>query len=170
MTQSGGSTRNLRSDIVFAFMLALGMLSGVAGARCADAAVCERAVCGGAEPVVRFTSRLRIGRWQPFKGSRYFLSAAGCGRGAYCVRLPGPAAGDPGPAGVWAGDADTLARSSAKLKEHSFCRPAGYGGSSLAVSGFRQPGGHLSAVFDQGLGREAIQHRDGLYSYRLFHS
>ncbi len=69
MSQAGGNLRNLRSDIIFAFMLAFGcylawlvrdvlMLVYVSGL---FAVVLT--------PVVRFTSRLRIGRWRPFKGS-----------------------------------------------------------------------------------------------------
>jgi predicted PurR-regulated permease PerM len=73
MTQSSGNPRNLRSDIVFAFALALAcavawmvrdvlMLVYVSGL---FAVVLT--------PVVHFTSRLRIGRWRPFKGYAVFF-------------------------------------------------------------------------------------------------
>ncbi|MGA3136914.1 MAG: AI-2E family transporter [Terracidiphilus sp.] len=69
MTQSSVNPRTLRSDIVFAFTLALA---------CALAWVLRDVLmllyvsalfAVVLTPVVRFTSSLRIGRWQPFKGS-----------------------------------------------------------------------------------------------------
>lgn len=81
MSGASGNARTLRSDIVFAFALALAcilawFLRDVLVLLYVSALI---AVVVG--PVVRSTSRLAVGRWRPFKGSAIFflLLAAAAG-------------------------------------------------------------------------------------------
>jgi predicted PurR-regulated permease PerM len=85
MTGASGNARTLRSDIVFAFILALAcilawFLRDVLVLLYVSALI---AVVVG--PVVRSTARLAIGRWHPFKGSAVFflLLAAAAGIAAF---------------------------------------------------------------------------------------
>ncbi len=69
MTGSSGNTRNLRSDIVFAFLLALGCYLAWLVRDVLMLMYVSALFAVVLTPVVSFTSALRIGRWQPFKGS-----------------------------------------------------------------------------------------------------
>ena len=73
MTQPSGTHRTLRSDIVFAFILALACYLAwlIRGALVLLYVSALFAVVLG--PMVRSISRLAIGRWRPFKGSAVFL-------------------------------------------------------------------------------------------------
>lgn len=69
MTQSSGNTRSLRSDIVFAFALGLACYLAWLVRDVLMLVYVSALFAVVLSPVVRSTSRLRIGRWQPFKGS-----------------------------------------------------------------------------------------------------
>jgi len=74
MTQIGGNPRNLRSDIVFAFMLAFGCYLAWLVRNVLMLVYVSALFAVVLTPVVSFTSRLRIGRWRPFKGSMAILA------------------------------------------------------------------------------------------------
>ena len=69
MTQSSGNTRSLRSDIVFAFTLAFACYLAWLVRDVLMLVYVSALFAVVLSPVVRFTARLRIGRWQPFRGS-----------------------------------------------------------------------------------------------------
>jgi predicted PurR-regulated permease PerM len=69
MAELTGRTRNLRSDIVFAFALALACALAWQMRDLLMLLFVSALFAVVLTPVVRFTSGLRIGRWQPFKGS-----------------------------------------------------------------------------------------------------
>jgi predicted PurR-regulated permease PerM len=69
MTQPSVNTRNLRSDIVFAFLLAFGCYLAWLVRDVLMLVYVSALFAVVLTPVVSFTSRLRIGRWRPFKGS-----------------------------------------------------------------------------------------------------
>jgi predicted PurR-regulated permease PerM len=69
MTQFSGNARSLRSDIVFAFMLAFSCYLAWLVRNVLMLMYVSALFAVVLTPVVRFTSRLRIGRWLPFKGS-----------------------------------------------------------------------------------------------------
>ena len=73
MTRFFGRTRSLRSDIVFAFILAFACYLAwlVRGVLMLVYVSALFAVV--LSPVVRTTSRFHIGRWRPFKGSAFFF-------------------------------------------------------------------------------------------------
>ena len=73
MTRFFGRTRSLRSDIVFAFILAFACYLAwlVRGVLMLVYVSALFAVV--LSPVVRTTSRFHIGRWRPFKGSAIFF-------------------------------------------------------------------------------------------------
>jgi predicted PurR-regulated permease PerM len=73
MTQSHGSTRTLRSDIVFTFILALACYLAWVVRDVLVLLYVSALFAVVLSPVVRFTARLHIGRWQPFKGSALFI-------------------------------------------------------------------------------------------------
>jgi len=73
MTPSSGYTRSLRSDIVFAFALALACYLAWLIRDVLVMLYVSALFAVVLSPIVRFTSRLHIRRWQPFKGSAVFL-------------------------------------------------------------------------------------------------
>jgi predicted PurR-regulated permease PerM len=74
MTQPAGKTRSLRSEIVFAFMLAFGCYLAWLVRDVLMLVYVSALFAVVLTPVVRFTSGLRIGRWRPFKGSMAILA------------------------------------------------------------------------------------------------
>ncbi|MGA2633081.1 MAG: AI-2E family transporter, partial [Terracidiphilus sp.] len=69
MTELTGRRRNLRSDIVFAFAVALAIALAWQMRDVLMLLYVSALFAVVLTPVVRFTSGFRIGRWQPFKGS-----------------------------------------------------------------------------------------------------
>ena len=69
MAELTGRPRNLRSDIVFAFALALACALAWQLRDVLMLLYVSALFAVVLTPVVRFTSGLRIGRWQPFKGT-----------------------------------------------------------------------------------------------------
>jgi predicted PurR-regulated permease PerM len=69
MTQSHGNTRNLRGDIVFTFALALACYLAWLVRDVLMLVYVSALFAVVLSPVVRWTSQIRIGRRQPFKGS-----------------------------------------------------------------------------------------------------
>ncbi len=77
MTQLPGNARTLRGDIVFAFALALACVLAWLVREVLMVLYVSALFAVVLTPVVQFTSRLRIGRWRPFKGTAvYFLLLA----------------------------------------------------------------------------------------------
>jgi predicted PurR-regulated permease PerM len=74
MTGISGNTRSLRSDIIFAFMLAFGCYLAWLVRDVLMLVYVSALFAVVLTPVVRFTSGLRIGRWRPFKGSIAILA------------------------------------------------------------------------------------------------
>ena len=73
MTEPSDSPRTLRSDIIFAFALALACYLAWLIRDVLALLYVSALFAVVLTPVVRFTSRLRIRRWQPFKGSAVFI-------------------------------------------------------------------------------------------------
>lgn len=73
MTQSQSNTRNLRGDIVFAFLLCLACYLAWLVRDVLMLVYVSALFAVVLSPVVRSTSQFRIGRWQPFKGSAIFF-------------------------------------------------------------------------------------------------
>src|ERR1035437_3582434 len=73
MTPSQSNTRNLRGDIVFAFLLCLACYLAWLVRDVLMLVYVSALFAVVLSPVVRFTARLRIGRWRPFKGSAIFF-------------------------------------------------------------------------------------------------
>jgi predicted PurR-regulated permease PerM len=73
MTEPSDSPRTLRSDIVFAFALALACYLAWLIRDVLTLLYVSALFAVVLTPVVRFTSRLRIRSWQPFKGSAVFI-------------------------------------------------------------------------------------------------
>jgi predicted PurR-regulated permease PerM len=73
MTEPSGSPRNLRRDIVFAFALGLACYLAWLIRDVLVMLYVSALFAVVLTPMVRFTSQLRIGRWQPFKGSAIFF-------------------------------------------------------------------------------------------------
>jgi predicted PurR-regulated permease PerM len=68
-TNSGGAMRDFRSDIVFAFILALACYLAWLVRDVLVLLYVSALFAVVLAPVVRSTARFRIGRWQPFKGA-----------------------------------------------------------------------------------------------------
>jgi predicted PurR-regulated permease PerM len=85
MAELSGRPRNLRSNIVFAFALALAIALAWQLRDVLMLLYVSALFAVVLTPVVRFTSGLRIGRWQPFKGSAvlFLLLAAAAGLTAF---------------------------------------------------------------------------------------
>jgi predicted PurR-regulated permease PerM len=77
MPKSSGSTRTLRSDIVFAFILALACYLAWLVREVLVLLYVSALFAVVLGPLVRSTSRFHIGRWQPFKGSAIFFLLLG---------------------------------------------------------------------------------------------
>jgi predicted PurR-regulated permease PerM len=73
MTKPSNHPRTLRSDIVFAFLLALACYLAWLIREVLVLLYVSALFAVVLTPVVRFTSRLRIRSWQPFKGSAVFI-------------------------------------------------------------------------------------------------
>ena len=73
MTQLSDTPRTLRSDIVFAFALALACYLAWLIRDALVLLYVSALFAVVLTPVVRTTSRLHIGKWQPFKGSAIFF-------------------------------------------------------------------------------------------------
>jgi predicted PurR-regulated permease PerM len=73
MTEPSDSPRSLRRDIVFAFALALACYLAWLIRDVLMLLYVSALFAVVLSPVVRFTSRLRIRSWQPFKGSAIFI-------------------------------------------------------------------------------------------------
>ncbi len=73
MTQPNGIPRTLRADIVFAFVLALACYLAWLIRDVLVLLYVSALFAVVLTPVVRTTSQLHIGRWQPFKGSAIFI-------------------------------------------------------------------------------------------------
>jgi predicted PurR-regulated permease PerM len=73
MTNISGSPRTLRRDIVFAFALALACYLAWQIREVLVLLYVSALFAVVLTPAVRFTSQLRIRRWQPFKGSAVFI-------------------------------------------------------------------------------------------------
>jgi predicted PurR-regulated permease PerM len=69
MAEFSGKQRTLRSDIVFTFALVLGLALAWVVRDVLILLYVSALFAVVLTPVVRFTASLRIGRWQPFKGS-----------------------------------------------------------------------------------------------------
>jgi len=69
MTEFSGRPRSLRSDIIFAFTLALACALAWLVRDVLMLLYVSALFAVILTPVVRSTSSFRIGRWQPFKGS-----------------------------------------------------------------------------------------------------
>jgi predicted PurR-regulated permease PerM len=67
MTQSSGSIRNARGDIVFVFALALACYLAWLVRQELVLLYVSALFAVVLSPVVRFTARLRVGRWKPFQ-------------------------------------------------------------------------------------------------------
>jgi predicted PurR-regulated permease PerM len=81
MTGASGNARTLRSDIVFAFTLALACMLAWLVRDVLVLLYVSALIAVVVGPLVRSTSRLAVGRWHPFKGSALFflLLAAAAG-------------------------------------------------------------------------------------------
>jgi predicted PurR-regulated permease PerM len=91
MTQSSGSARSLRSDIIFAFALAFACYLAWLVRDVLLLVYVSALFAVVLYPIVRFTGRLKIGRWQPFKGSAIFflVLAVAIALSAFCfLALP----------------------------------------------------------------------------------
>jgi predicted PurR-regulated permease PerM len=73
MNDPSGSPRNLRRDIVFAFALGLACYIAWLIRNVLVMLYVSALFAVVLTPMVRFTSQLRIRRWQPFKGSAVFI-------------------------------------------------------------------------------------------------
>lgn len=73
MIEPSGSPRSLRRDIVFAFALALACYIAWLIRNVLVMLYVSALFAVVLTPMVRFTSQLRIRRWQPFKGSAIFI-------------------------------------------------------------------------------------------------
>jgi predicted PurR-regulated permease PerM len=73
MTQPPARTRSLRGDIAFAFALALACAVAWLVREVLMLIYVSALFATVLTPVVRFTSRMRIGRWRPFKGYAVFF-------------------------------------------------------------------------------------------------
>lgn len=73
MTENSDNPRSLRSDIVFAFALALACYLAWLIRDVLVLLYVSALFAVVLSPVVRSTSRIHIGRWQPFKGSAVFV-------------------------------------------------------------------------------------------------
>jgi predicted PurR-regulated permease PerM len=91
MSDSAGKPRNFRNDIIFAFMLAFACYLAWLVRDVLMLVYVSALFAVVLSPVVRFTARLRIGRWRPFKGSAIFflLLALSAAVAAFCfLALP----------------------------------------------------------------------------------
>ena len=77
MISSGGAPRDLRKDIVFAFMLALGCYLAWLVREVLLLLYVSALFAVVLSPLVRATAGFRIGRWQPFKGAAIFFLLLG---------------------------------------------------------------------------------------------
>jgi predicted PurR-regulated permease PerM len=77
MAGSGGAARDFRREIVFAFILALACYLGWLLRDVLVLLYVSALFAVVLGPLVRSTSRLQIGRWQPFKGSAIFILLLG---------------------------------------------------------------------------------------------
>lgn len=73
MTQPVAPLRTLRSDIIFAFVLALGCYLAWIIRDVLVLLYVSALFAVVLNPIVRMTSRFHIGRWQPFKGTAVFF-------------------------------------------------------------------------------------------------
>lgn len=73
MSGAAGNARTLRSDIVFAFVLALACMLAWFLREVLVLLYVSALIAVVVGPLVRSTARLSIGRWQPFKGSAIFF-------------------------------------------------------------------------------------------------
>ena len=71
MTVPSGSARNLRSDIVFTFILAFACYVAWLVRDVLMLVYVSALFAVVLSPIVRTVSLLRLGRWQPFKGSKF---------------------------------------------------------------------------------------------------
>ena len=110
MASPSGTQRDFRGDIVFAFALALACYLAWLIRDVLVLLYVSALFAVVLTPVVRSTSRLRIGRWQPFKGSAIFFLLLVAAGSAYRLRVPRSAPGHQRPAGIRPGDANTVAR------------------------------------------------------------
>jgi len=87
MAQSSGEPRSLRSDIVFAFVLALACALAWLVRDVLMLLYVSALFAVVLTPVVQSTSSFRIGRWQPFKGSAvlFLLLAVVAAIAAFCL-------------------------------------------------------------------------------------
>ena len=69
MTQSHGNTRDLRGDIIFTFALGLACYLAWLVRDVLMLVYVSALFAVVLSPVVRWTSQIRVGRWQPFKGT-----------------------------------------------------------------------------------------------------
>ncbi len=77
MTQLSGNARTLRGDIVFAFAIALALAVAWLVREVLMMVYVSALFAVVLTPVVKFTGRMHIGRWRPFKGTAvYFLILA----------------------------------------------------------------------------------------------
>lgn len=77
MNNSGGTVRTLRSDILFAFVLALGCYVAWLVREVLLLLYVSALFAVVLNPLVRATAGFRIGRWQPFKGAAVFFLLIG---------------------------------------------------------------------------------------------
>ncbi len=96
MTEPSGSPRDLRRDIVFAFALGLACYLAWLIRDVLVMLYVSALFAVVLTPMVRFTSQLRIGRWQPFKGSAVFflLFVVACAFTAFGFLALPPVIGD----------------------------------------------------------------------------
>ena len=73
MNQTSGNPRNLRSDIIFTFALALACYLAWIIREALVLLYVSGLFAVVLTPAVRFTARMHAGRWQPFKGSAVFM-------------------------------------------------------------------------------------------------
>ena len=109
MTQSHGSTRSLRGDIVFTFILAFACYLAWLVRDVLMLVYVSALFAVVLSPVVRWTAQIRIGRdRRTLQGHCHFVPPGNCGGRANCFRISGSASRHSRLARVWQGDADAL--------------------------------------------------------------
>jgi predicted PurR-regulated permease PerM len=123
MNQLFGSSFNLRKDIVFTFALALACYVAWLVRDVLVLLYVSALFAVVLTPLVNHVSELHLGRWQPFKGRAILVLLVTVAGALTAFGSPG----DPGPAGVWPGDAGAAARHDGEAQSRSLRRPTEYG-------------------------------------------
>ena len=150
--------RAVRGNIVFAFAVALALYTAWQVRDVLEIIYVSALFAVVLMPVMRGITKLRIGKWNPGRGSAIFILLLAVAGGGKPVLLRCSASGDPRYAAVRCRGSHARAAAARSNPEAAALQPRGCQLAQRQIAGFRVECCELSLSVDQVLGNQAVRH------------